>query len=244
MMTAFQRAQEHNVDLSPELEDLLSRALGQITRTYRYAKAPREIFKAILSKKGEVGRALRLMHRVDFLGRYVPEFGKLTCLVQHEFFHRYTADEHTLLCIDKLDALARTDDPKLGAYRELFEKLEEPLILYLALLLHDTGRAVRARPHSEASAVFAQRVANRLQLSSEQRKSLILLVDHHVTLSNMAQQRNLDDPETAIEFASLVKHQKNLDALMLLTLADGQGTSAEGWSDWKESLVWHLYHAT
>src|SRR5207249_5159153 len=53
MMTAFQRAQEHNVDLSPELEDLLSRALGQITRTYRYAKAPREIFKAILSKKGE-----------------------------------------------------------------------------------------------------------------------------------------------------------------------------------------------
>ena len=244
MMAAFQRAQEHNVDLSPELEDLLSRALGQITRTYRYAKAPREIFKAILSKKGEVGRALRLMHRTDFLGRYVPEFGQLTCLVQHEFFHRYTADEHTLLCIDKLDALMRTNDPKLIPYRRLFENLEEPFVLYLALLLHDTGRAVGARPHSEASALFAQSVAKRLQLSPEQRKSLILLVDHHVTLSSTAQQRNLDDPATIAEFAKVVRNQKNLDALMLLTLADGQGTSGQSWSDWKESLVWQLFQAT
>ena len=244
MMTAFQRAQEHNVDLSPELEDLLSRALGQITRTYRYAKAPREIFKAILSKKGEVGRALRLMHRIDFLGRYVLEFGKLTCLVQHEFFHRYTADEHTLLCIDKLDALMRTNDPKLIPYRRLFENLEEPFVLYLALLLHDTGRAVGARPHSEASALFAQSVAKRLQLSPEQRKSLILLVDHHVTLSSIAQQRNLDDPATIAEFAKVVRNQKNLHALMLLTLADGQGTTGQSWSDWKESLVWQLFQAT
>jgi [protein-PII] uridylyltransferase len=244
MMRVFQLAQEHNVDLSPELEDLLSRRLGQITRTYQYAKAPREIFKVLLSRKGEVGRVLRIMHRVDFLGRYIPEFGQLTCLVQHEFFHRYTADEHTLVCIDKLDALARTEDGKLVAYRKLFEQLEDAFVLYLALLLHDTGKAVRARPHSEASALFAQRVATRLQLSPEQRKSLILLVDHHVTLSNIAQQRNLDDPATVVEFAGIVKHQTNLNALMLLTLADGQGTGASAWSDWKESLVWQLYHAT
>src|SRR5213076_2770753 len=217
------------------------RALGQITRTYRYAKAPREIFKEILSRKGEVGRTLRLMHRVDFLGRYIPEFGQLTCLVQHEFFHRYTADEHTLLCIDKLDALVRTNDSKLLAYRHLFENLEDPFVLYLALLLHDTGRAVGARPHSEASALFAQAAAVRLRLSSAQRRSLVLLVDHHLTLSNMAQQRNLDDPETAVEFAGIVRNQSNLDALMLLTLADGQGTSADAWSDWKETLVWQLY---
>ncbi|MDP9254772.1 MAG: [protein-PII] uridylyltransferase [Verrucomicrobiota bacterium] len=244
MMRAFQLVQERKLDLSPELEELFARSLSLVTRTYEYARQPREIFKAIVSRKGEVGRALRAMHRVDFLGRYIPEFGQLTCLVQHEFFHRYTADEHTLVCIDKLDALTQAENPKLVPYRKLFEKLDDPMVLYLALLLHDTGRALGARPHSEGSAILAQRVAMRLQLSSEERKSLILLVDHHVTLSNMAQQRNLDDPETAIEFASLVKHQKNLDALMLLTLADGQGTSAEGWSDWKESLVWHLYHAT
>jgi len=244
MMRAFEIAQEQEVDLSPELEDLLSRHLGQVTRTFTYAKSPREIFKEILSRKGKVGRVLRLMHRMDFLGRYIPEFGELTCLVQHEFFHRYTADEHTLVCIDKLDALANTNDPKLRPYRELFTKLEDAFVLYLALLLHDTGRALRARPHSEGSALFAQQVANRLQLSAEQRKTLIFLVDHHLTLSNTAQQRNLDDPATVVEFASIVKHQKNLDALMLLTLADGQGTSGQRWSDWKESLVWQLFGAT
>ncbi|HST29448.1 MAG TPA: [protein-PII] uridylyltransferase [Chthoniobacterales bacterium] len=244
MMRAFQLAQEHNADLSPELEDLLSRSLKQVTRTYQYAKAPREIFKLMLTRKGEVGRALRLMHRVDFLGRYIPEFGQLTCLVQHEFFHRYTADEHTLLCIDKLDALINTTDSKLISYGRLFENLEDPFVLYLALLLHDTGRAVGARPHSEASAFFAQSVAKRLQLTPEQRKSLILLVDHHITLSTTAQQRNLDDPATIFEFANIIRAEKDLQALMLLTLADGQGTSGQSWSDWKESLVWQLFHAT
>src|SRR5204862_7458302 len=170
--------------------------------------------------------------------------GQLTCLVQHEFLHRYTADEHTLVCVDIPGVLVTTDDPKLIAYRKIFEQLEDPFVLYLALLLHDTGKAVGARPHSEASALFAHRVATRLQLSSEQRKSLILLVDHHLNLSNIAQQRNLDDPATVAELAKIVKHQKNLDALMLLTLADGQGTSAEAWSDWKESLVWELFHET
>jgi [protein-PII] uridylyltransferase len=244
MMRAFQIAQERGLDLSPELEDLLSRSLGEVTRTYQYARGPRAIFKEILSQKGRVGRILRMMHRVDFLGRYIPEFGQLTCLVQHEFLHRYTADEHTLVCIDKLDALAQTNDPKLIAYRKIFEQLEDPFVLYLALLLHDSGKAVGARPHSEASALFAQRVAARLQLSSEQRKALILLVDHHLTLSQTAQQRNLDDPATVTDFAHIVKHQRNLNSLMLLTLADGQGTSAEGWSDWKESLVWALFHET
>jgi [protein-PII] uridylyltransferase len=84
----------------------------------------------------------------------------------------------------------------------------------------------------------------RLQLSPEQRRSLILLVDHHVTLSNIAQQRNLDDPQTIVEFGQIIREQRNLAALMLLTLADGQGTSAEAWSDWKETLVWQLYRRT
>ncbi|MGI8957326.1 MAG: [protein-PII] uridylyltransferase [Chthoniobacterales bacterium] len=243
LMKAFEHAQERDLELSPELTDLLSRRLRFVNREFRYGKEPREIFTRILGRKGKVARILRLMHEVDFLGRYLPEFGPLTCLVQHEYFHRYTADEHTLVCIEKLDALCETNDPKLQPYRKLFETLADPYVLYLALLMHDTGKGVGARPHSEASALFAQGVAARLQLWPEQRRALVLLVDHHVTLSNMAQQRNVDDPATVIEFASIVKSQVNLDALMLLTLADGQGTT-DAWSDWKELLVWQLYHAT
>jgi [protein-PII] uridylyltransferase len=167
MMRAFELAQQRHLDVSPELEDLLTRSLRHVTRTYQYARGPRVIFTSILSQKGRVGRILRMMHRVDFLGRYIPEFGQLTCLVQHEFLHRYTADEHTLVCIDKLDALAKTDDPKLIHYRKLFEQLADPLVLYLALLLHDSGKAV-GRPHSEASALFAdgQQGADVAQLGS------------------------------------------------------------------------------
>ena len=99
IMRVFEIAQLHEVDLSPELEDLLARSPSLVTKTFCYATAPRQIFKRILSRKGKAGAALRMMHRVDFLGRYILEFGPLTCLVQHEFFHRYTADEHTLVCI-------------------------------------------------------------------------------------------------------------------------------------------------
>lgn len=241
LMKAFELAQERKLTLSAELTDQLSRRLSLVTRAFRYAKAPREIFQRMLSRKGEGASVLRMMHEVDFLGSYLPEFAPLTCLVQHEYFHRYTADEHTLVCIEKLDALVATKNEKLQAYKELFHVLKNPFVLYLALLLHDTGKGVGARPHSEASALFAQAVAVRLQLSSEDRRTLVLLVDHHVTLSNMAHQRNIEDPATVIEFANIIKTQSNLDHLILLTLADGQGTT-ETWSDWKERLVWQLYH--
>ena len=244
MMRLFQHLQQRGLRMSPLLEQLVGRRLHLVDATFRYAKATRETFLAICARKGEVAAALRAMHRVGFLARYMPEFGQLTCLVQHEFFHRYTTDEHTLVCIEKLDRLLDTADPKLADYKALFVKLEDPLVLYLALLLHDTGKAANVSSHAEASALYAQKVARRLQITSDQRRALVLLVDHHILLSSMAQRRNIDDPATIAEFASLVKTQPNLDALMLLTLADGQGTGDENWSDWKESLVWHLFRDT
>jgi len=244
MMRLFQHMQQRKLALSPELAQLVRRRLHLVDRTFQYARSTRETFLAICSRKGEVGKVFRAMHEVDFLGRYIPEFGQLTCLVQHEFFHRYTADEHTLVCVEKLDMLVDTPDPKFEEYKKLFHKLENPCVLYLAMLLHDTGKAANARLHSEASALFAQKVARRLQLSSEQRKALVLLVDNHIVLSMNAQRRNLEDPATIAEFAGLIKNQANLDALMLLTLADGQGTGDVNWSDWKEGLVWHLYRST
>ena len=244
LLRVFEHMQDRNLRLSSELEQIIRRRRRLINRTFQYARAARETFISILSKPGKVGRILRAMHEVDLLGDYLPEFGGLTCLVQHEFFHRYSADEHTLVCIEKLDGLLQDPpDPRFADYREIFEKLPDPFVLYLALLLHDTGKATSARHHAEASALFAQKVAARLQLSADRRRSLILLVDHHLTLSSTAQRRNLDDPATVVEFTQIVKDLPTLDELMLLTLADGQGTSDEAWSDWKESLVWQLYRS-
>lgn len=244
LMRLFQHAQIRGLDLAPDLLDLVRRRLSIVDRTFQYSRAAREVFLAILSRKGQVGRILRLMHETDFLGRYLPEFGRLTCLVQHEFFHRYTADEHTLVCIDKLDALIDTENPKLTGYRELFVENDDPATLYLALLMHDTGKAEHRRHHEEASAMLATRVARRLQLPAEQRRALVLLVDNHYLLSKTAQSRNLDDPATISHFAGFIQSVENLDSLMLITLADGQGTSDTNWSDWKEGLVWQIYRLT
>lgn len=244
LMRLFQHAQVRQLDLSPELRDLVRRRLSLVNRTFQYSRAAREVFLAILSRKGRVGRILRMMHETDFLGRYLPEFGRLTCLVQHEFYHRYTADEHTLVCIDKLDAIIDTEAEKLKGYRALFQQCEDPATLYLALLMHDTGKSEHRRHHEESSALFAARVARRLQLAPEERRALVLLVDNHYLLSKTAQSRNLEDPATISYFAGFIHTVAHLDSLMLITLADGQGTSDTSWSDWKEGLVWQLYRST
>src|SRR6202795_1670582 len=244
LIRVFLYAQQRELELSSELQQLIRRRTRLVNRTFQYARAARETFQAILSRKGQVGHILRMMHEVDFLGKYLPEFGELTCLVQHEFFHRYTADEHTLVCIEKLDSLIDTEDPKLAPYKSLFLKVEDPYVLYLALLLHDTGKASGARHHAEASALSAQKVAARLQLAPERRRKRIFLFNHHITLSELVNGQNLEDSATIADFAEVVRNPENLDGLMLLTLADGQGTGGQNWSDWKETLVWQLYHAT
>jgi [protein-PII] uridylyltransferase len=244
LMRAFQIAQTRNVNFSAELEDLVKRRLNLVDRTFQYDKENRTVFLSILSRKGEVGRILRLMHNLGFLGKYLPEFEPLTCLVQHEFFHRYTADEHTHLCIDKIDALLLTKEQKLSRYRKLFRNFEDPAILYLAMLLHDTGKAGNTKHHEEASALAAQRVARRLQLNPARKKMLISLVDNHGEMSGTARSRNVEDPATVEQFAEIIRDPVILDALMVITLADGMGTSDEGWSDWKEQMVWSLYNQT
>ena len=244
MMRAFQLAQREQLGFSAELEDLVKRRLQLVDRTFQYNKANREVFLSILSRKGEVGRILRLMHDLGFLGKFIPEFAPLTCLVQHEFYHRYTADEHTLLCIEKIDGLLFATGQRLEPYKEIFRRLDDPSVLYLAMLLHDTGKAANTRHHEEASAIAAQKVARRLQLAPPRRKALITLVDAHGELGGVARSRNLEDPATVEEFAEVIRDPVTLDALMVLTLADGMGTSDEGWSDWKEQLVWQLYSQT
>ena len=241
----FLLAQQHNAELGPELKLRLRRRLYMIDRRFIYQTAVRETLLAILSRKGQVGHALRTMHELGFLGRFFPEFRPLTCLVQHEFFHRYTADEHTLVCIETLDKIIDATEPPFSKYRPLLQQAGRPHILYLAMLLHDTGKSENSQRHAEASAANAVRVARRMRLKGADLSTLVFLVDHHLTMSEIARRKNLDNEETIIEFARIVQTQERLDLLMLLTFADTLGTgSGRGYSDWKDLLLWQLYHRT
>ncbi len=245
MMRVFRHAQQRQLVMTAELRQLIRRRLKYVDKDFIHDRVNAEVFAEILRQKGQVGPILRLMHRVDFLGKFLPEFGGLTALVQHEFFHRYTADEHTLVCVEKLDGLLDNEDPKFAGYSELFQKMEDSFLLYLALILHDTGKAANVRSHSDVSALNAQTVAKRLKLSVAQRQFLIFLVDCHDQLAKTAQTQDLDDTATIEEFAGIVGDQARLDALMLLTTADGLGVGdAKMWNDWKMSLMWNLYRQT
>ncbi|NWK56034.1 [protein-PII] uridylyltransferase [Verrucomicrobiaceae bacterium N1E253] len=247
LMRLFQHCQLKSLELSPQARRYIHRAAKKIDRSFRYKQANRETFRAILERKGEVGRILRLMHRTTVLDKYLPEFGALDCLVQHEFFHRYTADEHTLRCIDQLDSLVDSpDETDRGRklYRRLLHNIQDPYALYLALILHDTGRAENVREHIDGSTILADKVCRRLRISGGRRSLIMFLVDHHLTFWRYATSRDLSDITVIEEFANIMKDKANLDALLLFTWADSNGTNEEAWSPWKESLMLQLYEAT
>ncbi len=245
LVRAFLLAQQHNVDISPDLGLLIRRRLRHINRPFLYRKDTREMVLAMFRSKGKVGRIFRRMHELGMLGRLFPEFEPLTCLVQHEFFHRYTADEHTLVCIEMLDRIIDATEPPFKHYQPLLQKVEKPHILYLAMLLHDTGKSKNNASHSEEGAVNAVKVARRLKLPADDLATLVFLVDHHLTMGETARRKNPDDAEAILEFARVVQTKERLDLLMLLTFADNEGTGiSRQWSDWKELILWQLYRKT
>lgn len=244
LMRLFRHTQQRHLKLSPAIRKLIKKHYHLVDRNFRYAKSNRLTFEAILSSKGEVGRVLRQMHRVGFLGKYLPEFGALDCLVQHEFFHRFTADEHTLRCIEALDAVMDPESPCPAILSHFFRQLDDPYIIYLALILHDTGRAENYRYHTDASAVLASKVCRRLQIKGERRRLLLFLVDNHLVLWRTATTRNIDDPATIQEFAAIMQNREYMETLFLMTYADSKGTNEEAWSSWKEMLLTQLYRST
>ncbi len=244
LIRLFAYCQKYDVRPSPSLRKLIKENWDLIDKSFRLRSENRDAFRLILEKKGQVARILRLMHRSGVLGRYLPEFGALDCLVQHEFFHRYTADEHTLRCIDQLDGLMEDENPRYQIYRDLFVKHPDPYALFIALILHDTGRAKNVREHIDGSAMLAARLCRRLQIHGGRRSLIMFLVDHHLTLWRFATKKNIDDPEVIREFAGLMQDRHRLDALLLFTFADSNGTNEEAWSPWKESLILQLYRNT
>lgn len=244
LMRMFLHCQTRHLSPGPRLRQLIAAQLPNIDRGFRHSKSNRETFQAILERKGEVAATLRLMHRCGVLGRYLPEFGALDCLVQHEFFHRYTADEHTLRCIDELDRLFAESRPDRAIFRRLLLEIADPFALYLAVILHDTGRAENVREHIDGSAMLAAKLCSRLHIEGPRRTLIMFLVDNHLTFWRTATTRNLEDSDVIAEFAAVVKTQSNLDALLLFTFADSNGTAPDAWNGWKESLMLQLHSAT
>jgi [protein-PII] uridylyltransferase len=244
LMRVFLHAQQRGVALHPDLAQLIRSQLSLVDREFLRDEHVRETFLELLNRRGDVARVLRPMHESGLLGKYIPEFGKLTCLVQHEFYHQYTADEHTLMCLEQLDRIADAKQPPHSKYAELFQGLERPFLLYLALLLHDAGKAVHTGKHSEIGGHLALRVAKRLHLDGATTHSLRLIIEHHLTMTQVSQRRDLDDPKVIRQFAEQIQSMENLRMLTLHTFADSQATSSKLWNDFKDTLLWELYHKT
>jgi [protein-PII] uridylyltransferase len=243
LMRVFLHAQQRQLRLNPDLAQLIRNQLSLVNRSFLTDEHVRETFLTILERRGEVAPALRAMHEVNLLGKYIPEFGKLTCLVQHEFYHQYAADEHTLVCLEQLDKIWEAPTQPYQHYSPLLQGLERPGLLYLALLLHDVGKAAphdQGR-HAEASAVMAARAARRLHLDPSAAGILKFLVENHLLLATVSQRRDLDDPAVIRNFARQVGTPENLNLLALLTFADSQGTSDKLWNGFKDSLLWQLH---
>ncbi len=225
LMRVFLHAQQRQLRLHPDLAQLIRHQLHLVDRSFLADEHVRETFLTILDRRGEVAPALRSMHEVNLLGKYIPEFGKLTCLVQHEFYHQYAADEHTLVCLEQLDKIWEAPAKPYQHYSPLLQALERPGILYLALLLHDVGKAAphAQGQHARTSAVMAARAANRLHLDPQAAAVLNFLVENHLLLATVSQRRDLDDPAVVRNFSRQVATSENLNLLALLTFAGFPG---------------------
>ena len=244
LMRVFLYAQQRGLKLHPDVAQLIRNQLPLVNNSFLRDAHVRETFLEILDQRGTVAPVLRAMHEVGFLGKFLPEFGRLTCLVQHEFYHQYTADEHTLVCIEKLDQVWNAKTPPFENYAEIFRTVERPFVLYLALLLHDSGKAARSGKHEELGSQLALRVARRLGLDGATAHTLSLVIEHHLTMAQVSQRRDLEDPSVIQNFARQIQTVENLTLLTLHTFADSMGTSDQLWNGFKDSLLWTLFQRT
>ncbi|MCC6233404.1 MAG: [protein-PII] uridylyltransferase [Verrucomicrobiales bacterium] len=244
LVRAFLIAQQRGLQLHPDLEDLVRQNLPLMNREYLEDSHVHETFLEILDQRGNVARILRAMHETGFLGKYIPAFHELTCRVQHEFYHLYAADEHTLVCLEMLDRIWDSQKDPFSHYHEIFRGLDRAYVLHLALLLHDVGKAADTRDHSVDSAKKALSQTRRLCVPGPAAATISFLVRHHLLMARLSQKLDLDDPEVIRDFAKKVQTQEQLNLLMLHTFADSMGTSETLWTDFKESLLWTLYRRT
>ncbi|MGE3309196.1 MAG: [protein-PII] uridylyltransferase [Limisphaerales bacterium] len=244
LMRAFLVIQQRGLQLHPDLEDLIRQNLSLVDRAFLADPHVHETFLEIINQRGNVARILRAMHETGFLGKYIPAFHALTCKVQHEFFHLYTADEHTLVCLEMLDRIWDSAEPPFNEFLALFRSLDRPYVLYLALLLHDVGKADANQAHEIESTRVAASQTRRLRLQPSAASTVGFLVRHHLLMVRLSQKLDLDDPEVIRDFAAKVQTIEHLNLLTLHTFADTMGTSESLWTSFKDSLVWALHRRT
>ena len=197
-------------------------------------------FRVILKNKGKVGPTLRRMRDLGFLGRYLPEFGRLDCLPCISRGHGYSVDEHMLRAVDCLDQVANSTDPGLKDYRGLLQQVQDPSILYLALLLHEAGSGTQG-DSVRNSQPLAARALQRLNFSPEDQEKTLLLVREQHVLAHVSQRRDFDDPQIIQEVSAVVETADNLNMLLLHTFADLSSIGETAWSERNRFLLWSLY---
>jgi [protein-PII] uridylyltransferase len=244
MIAIFAAAQRHDVAISNSTKRLIRANLDLIDDERRRDPGLVAAFFEVLRGKHRVYETLLDMHRVGVLGAFLPEFGALLCMVLHDVYHIYTVDEHSLRGIYELERLrAGTYKDSVPLLTQVVREIDRIEILFLALLLHDIGKG-HGGGHSERGARMTADIAARLQLNTDDAQQLQFLVAHHLTMSHLAQRRDIHDERLIIDFAKRVGTLENLKKLYLLTFADMRAVGPKIWNNWHDMLLGELYLRT
>jgi [protein-PII] uridylyltransferase len=243
LLKIFWYRQELGLELSPEAREAVRANLDLLDDRVRRSNRAMGCFLAILQGGRGVAATLRLMHQLGLLIAYVPEFARVSCLVQFDYYHRYTVDEHTFVLLDHLEGLVATEDPRLQEFRRIAAELPRPEILKLAILFHDIGKG-EGHGHTERGVALAETILSRMGLADAEVAAVRFLIAHHLTMAHIAERRDLEDERLIIEFARQVESEERLKMLYLLTYLDINAVGPQVWNEWKASLLWELFIKT
>ena len=242
LLRVFRFVARHGIALSSVTEAQIEQALPSLVVDPPEGSEFWHVLQEILVGP-HAAEALRAMHSLGVLSILVPEFAGIDSLVLRDYSHRFTVDEHTIVAIENLHALRQSQSKWDQRYAELLEELEQPDLLYLAILLHDTGKGEKTEDHVRASLRLAESALDRLDLDALDREAVLFLVGRHLEMS-AALRRDIFDPETVRAFAGKVETPERLKMLCLLTYADIKAVNPEALSPWKAENIWQLYIAT
>ncbi|WP_343633207.1 [protein-PII] uridylyltransferase [Roseateles sp.] len=230
--------------LSAKTLRALYNARGLMNSAFRRDPANRAMFLRILEEPQGQTHAFRLMNQTSVLGRYLWVFRRIVGQMQHDLFHVYTVDQHILMVLRNIRRFFIPEHTHEYPFcSQLAAQFDRPSLLYIAALFHDIAKG-RGGDHSDLGAVEAKRFCRAHGLPKADAALVEFLVEHHLTLSRVAQKEDLSDPEVIQHFAQKVKDERHLTALYLLTVADIRGTGPKVWNAWKGKLLEDLYRLT